>query len=78
MSYRLSLAGGDDDAVLRCRLAALYFREGRWMAAGQELTRALRCAPRDLGHAGRRLWRYVRAIVDGRGHLPPVVPADLA
>jgi tetratricopeptide (TPR) repeat protein len=78
MSYRLGLAGGDDDAVLRCRLAALYIREGSWMAAAQELARALLCAPRDLGHAGRRLWRYVRAVVDGRGHLPPVVPADLA
>ena len=59
-SYRISIAGGHDGALLRSRLAHLYLKQNQRQKAGQEAWQAVKMIPMDLKRAGRRLGSRLR------------------
>ena len=45
IGYRMSIAGGHDGVLLRCRLAWLHLRQGHWRLAGTHCWESLRLIP---------------------------------
>jgi tetratricopeptide (TPR) repeat protein len=54
---RISIAGGWDSASLRLQLGRHYWRQGKWRDLAAQCWQAIKIAPRDIYHMGRR---YVR------------------
>ena len=62
VGYRMSIAGGYDGVALRCRLASLYLRQGRWRLAGTHCWGSVRRTPAACSLGIRRGVRRVRRI----------------
>jgi tetratricopeptide (TPR) repeat protein len=66
ISFRMSIAGGDNGCVTRNRLARLYLRQCRWADAAQEAWAAIRMIPRDVWKAAQETYYCVRYAVKNR------------
>lgn len=60
ISYRMGIAAGDSDCMVRLRLARLYLKKRQWNKIGQEGWAAIKMIPRDVWKAGQRSWYHLQ------------------